>query len=160
LQKANVRRNTKKKKALRLNSRVGLILTALLAVSLTVAVCLMPSPKANKAGGGIEFVGMEQEAQIFGPELPAEVDENYVFTSVNRNSVVAGVTGETDVTYYYAAVDGECYHTGNCKFAYASSQRLTLYEATFLGYRACGACEPPIYGQVQVDAGADTAVQP
>ena len=44
--------------------------------------------------------------------------------------------------FHAAGSDSECYHLYDCKFAYASSRRLTVYEAHYLGYTPCGLCNP------------------
>lgn len=94
--------------------------------------------------GGVELCESEEQVMIYGPEAPKAMVEGY--TAVRGNSAVLdGEVEEESVTYVYAAQDAKCYHTWKCKFAYASSSRITVYEAYCLGYAPCKACNPPIY---------------
>ena len=61
------------------------------------------------------------------------------------NRELLGAVLETDYEVFYAADGAECYHEYKCKFAFASSQRLTTYEAYYLGFKPCNRCKPPIY---------------
>lgn len=108
---------------------------------MAVAVALLPSADGRVAGG-VELVGVKPEAEIYGPELPTAMVTGYTVAS---NESVLAPSVENDVKYVYAASSGKCYHEYECKFAYASSQKLTVYEAYFLGYKPCGRCNPPVY---------------
>jgi len=110
-------------------------------VAVMAAMFIMPAPPARQ--GGITLVGAKPEAEIYGPELPAKIVQGY--TRQATGSVLAKVEENEDVHYVYAADGAECYHEYECKFAYASSQRLTVYEAYFLGFDPCGRCNPPKY---------------
>lgn len=114
--------------------------TALMA-AVVVAVFAFPTPDRT-ASGGVELVGGSREVEVYGPELPAFIVPGYV-NEQTESIIVPPV--ENSVHYVYAADGAECYHEYNCKFAYASSQRLTVYEAYYLGFRPCGRCKPPIY---------------
>jgi len=113
---------------------------AAVAVMLLV-VMLLPSAE-NTVNGGIEMVGRNAEVEIYGPDLPTAMVTGYTLTSYE--SLLAS-NEEDSARYVYAATDGSCYHEYECKFAFASSQKLTLYEAYFLGYEPCGRCNPPEY---------------
>ena len=82
---------------------------------------------------------------VYGPALPALIVQGY--TRENTGSIIVDQVAN-DVHYVYAADGAECYHEYKCKFAFASSQRLTVYEAYYLGFRPCGRCKPPIYDPV------------
>lgn len=120
-------------------------MTGVAVGALALAVALLPSAD-HRVNGGIELVGMDPEVEVYGPELPTAMVTGY--TASSGASVMAPVE-EDDTVYVYAATDGECYHEYECKFAYASSQKLTLYEAHYLGYRPCGLCNPPEYAPGQ-----------
>lgn len=116
-------------------------MTAVAVAVMAVAVLVLP-PTDAQTPGGIELVGVDPEAEIYGPALPTAMVTGY--TASSTSSVFAQDT-EDEIVYVYAADDGECYHLYDCKFAYASSRRLTVYEAHYLGYTPCGLCNPPAY---------------
>lgn len=111
------------------------------AVALLAGILFFPAPD-SRLPGGIELVGPDPEAQIYGPELPTAMVTGY--TAASTASVFADST-EDDTVYVYASDGGECYHLYSCRYAYASSQRLTVYEAHYLGYAPCELCNPPLY---------------
>lgn len=125
----------------RWSGMVKCCMTGAAVAVMAVMVALLPSADGRVAGG-VELVGANPEAEIYGPELPTAMVTGY--TVASSESVLAPAT-ENDVQYVYAASNGKCYHEYECKFAYASSQRLTVYEAYFLGYKPCGRCNPPVY---------------
>ena len=109
------------------------------------AVLLAPSPY-TPSNGGIVLVGEEPEVSVYGPELPENIVAGYS-QPVNTSSVILEEEVEDNTLYVYAAEGAERYHLGTCKFAFASAQRLTILEAHFLGYEACGRCDPPTYAE-------------
>ena len=109
---------------------------------LALAVILLPSG-VNRVNGGVELVGTQKQADVYGPALPTAMVSSYSVT--NTDSVLAADTDEEEIEYVYAAKGQTNYHTYNCKFAYASSQKLTPYEAYYLGYTPCKRCNPPTY---------------
>ena len=115
-------------------------ITALMAAIL-VAVFVIPTPNRD-VSGGVELVSGSPEVEVYGPELPSFIVPGYV-NEQTESIIVPAV--ESSVHYVYAADGAECYHEYNCKFAFASSQRLTVYEAYHLGFRPCGRCNPPVY---------------
>ena len=115
--------------------------TALVAAAL-VAVFLVPVPADHAAEGGVQLVTSKPEVEIYGPDLPSFIVPGYT-NDQTESVIVDGV--DSDVHYVYAADGAECYHEYNCKFAFASSQRLTVYEAYYLGFKPCGRCNPPVY---------------
>ena len=118
-------------------------LTAVAALVLLVFAFALPDGD-NRVNGGIELVGIERDVEVYGPSLPTAMVTGYT-SSLNTGSVFVDIE-ETEAEYVYAAKDAECYHLYECKYAYASSQKLTVYEAHFLGYEPCGRCKPPVYG--------------
>ncbi len=118
-------------------------ISAMMVVALA-AVFIVPTPKTT-ANGGIELVTNKPEVEVYGPDLPNFIVPGYT-NDQTESVIVPGV--ENDVHYVYAADGAECYHEYKCKFAFASSQRLTTYEAYYLGFKPCGRCKPPIYDPV------------
>lgn len=108
-----------------------------------IAVLVAPSPY-EPAVGGITLVGNEPKVSVYGPELPTNIIQGYS-QPVNTHNVIIAEDAVDDTLYVYAAEGADCYHLWDCKFAFASSQKLTIMEAHFLGYEACGRCEPPTY---------------
>jgi len=117
---------------------------AVTCAMVAVLCAVFLAPAAPEAEGGIRLVGAKPEAEIYGPELPANIVKGY--TKQATGSVLTEVV-ENDVHYVYAADGAKCYHEYECKFAYASSQRLTVYEAYFLEFEPCGLCNPPRYNR-------------
>ena len=115
-------------------------ITAAMAAVLA-AVFLFPTP-ARKTDTGVNLVMGNPEVEVYGPALPVMVVPGY--TNESTGSIIADET-TTDVHYVYAADGARCYHEYECKFAYASSLRLTVYEAYYLGFEPCGRCNPPVY---------------
>ena len=106
-----------------------------------VAVLIAPTATPPK-GGGVQLVTNRPEVEGYGPDLPSFIVPGY--TSEQTDSVIVPAV-ENDVHYVYAADGAKCYHEYKCKFAYASSQRLTVFEAYYLGFAPCNRCKPPIY---------------
>lgn len=106
-----------------------------------VAVLIAPTRKPT-TGGGVQLVTNRPEVEVYGPDLPSFIVPGY--TSEQTNSIIVPAV-ENDVHYVYAADGAKCYHEYKCKFAYASSQRLTVFEAYYLGFAPCNRCKPPLY---------------
>ena len=116
-------------------------ITGLMAAIL-IAVFVIPTPGSRKPETGVALVGGNPEVEVYGPALPALVVSGY--TKESTGSIIVDQAA-TDVHYVYAADGARCYHEYECKFAFASSQRLTVYEAYHLGFEPCGRCNPPVY---------------
>ena len=116
-------------------------ITAAMAAIL-VAIFAMPTPTADKYTTGVQMVAGKPEVEVYGPALPSLIVQGY--TRENTGSIIVP-QATSDVHYVYAADDADCYHEYECKFAFASSQRLTVYEAYHLGFKPCGRCNPPVY---------------
>ena len=86
-------------------------------------------------------------AEVFGPALPADYDPASYYVKTADDTLLAGSTEDDTVYVYASATEGSTYyHTSTCKYAYASSKRMTLYEAYMLGYTTpCKLCNPPVY---------------
>lgn len=114
------------------------------------AIFVLPSLKAP-VRTGIELVGSERSAEVYGPEAPENIVEIHV--PKTESASVLDTSGSEDTTLYVYAADGAaCYHLGTCRYAYASSKRLTVYQAHFLGHKPCNICNPPAYtGLIQQD---------
>ena len=111
-------------------------------VAILVAIFVVPMPKVDTRSNGVEMVAGRPEVEVYGPALPSLIVPGY--TKETTGSIIAEEQ-ENSVHYVYAADDAECYHEYDCKFAFASSQRLTVYEAYYLGFKPCGRCKPPVY---------------
>lgn len=115
-------------------------ITALMAAILA-AIFIVPTP-ARDTVTGVQLVVGNPEVEVYGPALPALVVAGY--STEPTGSIIADEVA-SDVHYVYAADGARCYHEYECKFAFASSQRLTVYEAYHLGFEPCGRCNPPVY---------------
>ncbi len=122
-------------------------ITAAMAAVL-LAIFVIPTPTADKYTTGIQMVADKPEVEVYGPALPALIVQGY--TRENTGSIIVDQVAN-DVHYVYAADGAECYHEYECKFAFASSQRLTVYEAYHLGFKPCGRCNPPVYVPGETD---------
>ena len=125
--------------------KVGI--TAAMAAVL-VAIFVIPTPTADRYTTGIQMVTDKPEVEVYGPALPTLIVQGY--TRENTGSIIVDQVAN-DVHYVYAADGAECYHEYECKFAFASSQRLTVYEAYHLGFKPCGRCNPPVYVPGETD---------
>lgn len=128
-----------------LGVKIGI--TAAMAAVL-VAIFVIPTPTADTFTTGIQMVSDRPEVEVYGPALPNLIVQGY--TRENTGSIIVDEV-KNDVHYVYAADDADCYHEYECKFAFASSQRLTVYEAYHLGFKPCGRCNPPVYVPGQTD---------
>lgn len=118
-------------------------LTGLAAISFALIVALLPNPDA-RVEGGVQMVGREKEAEVYGPELPTAMVSGFV--APLGDSVFAQATEDASETeYVYAMPGANFYHLSTCRYAYASAQKLTVYEAHFMGYAPCRECNPPAY---------------
>ena len=122
-------------------------ITALTA-AIIAAIFIVPTPQTTKFETGIQMVADKPEVEVYGPALPALIVTGY--TREHTGSIIVDEV-ENNVHYVYAADGADCYHEYECKFAFASSQRLTVYEAYHLGFRPCGRCNPPVYIPGQTD---------
>ena len=122
-------------------------ITAAMAAIL-VAIFVIPMPTADKLGAGIQLVADKPEVEVYGPALPSLIVQGY--TRESTGSIIVDEV-QSDVHYVYAADGADCYHEYECKFAFASSQRLTVYEAYHLGFKPCGRCNPPVYVPGETD---------
>ncbi|MBR0368483.1 MAG: hypothetical protein IJH86_08870 [Clostridia bacterium] len=122
-------------------------ITAAMAAVL-LAIFVIPTPTADRYTTGIQMVADKPEVEVYGPALPALIVQGY--TRENTGSIIVDQVAN-DVHYVYAADGAECYHEYECKFAFASSQRLTVYEAYHLGFKPCGRCNPPVYVPGETD---------
>ena len=109
-----------------------------------VAVLMFPTSPAT-TNGGVQLVTNRPEVEVYGPDLPSFIVPGY--TNEQTDSVIVPAA-ENDVHYVYAADGARCYHEYKCKFAFASSQKLTTYEAYYLGFEPCNRCKPPIYDPI------------
>lgn len=114
-------------------------------MAVLAAVLIVPSPyKAPE--GGIRLIGEDPEVEIYGPELPETIVGSYTAPVIQSVVLPAEDENAGDGTLYvYATKQQENYHLGTCRFAYASGQELTLYEAHFLGYTPGKCCDAPAY---------------
>lgn len=114
-----------------------------IALVVLAAVLLAPAPK-NRHTGSVELYGEDPEVEVYGPVLP----QNYVMTAASGNAQSVIVRNEDivdDTTYVYASRDGKSYHLKTCEYYYDGAQKLTVYEAHYMGYKVCNTCNPPIY---------------
>lgn len=133
---------------------VKIAITALMGAIL-ITIFVFPTPATDHYSSGIQMVASNPEVEVYGPALPNLIVPGY--THQSTGSIIVDHE-ETSVHYVYAADGAECYHEYDCKFAFASSQRLTVYEAYHLGFRPCGRCNPPVYtqGSQLQEPGSDT----
>lgn len=115
------------------------------AMAALVAVIVVPSPYKEQQGG-ITLYGDDPKAEVYGPELPENIVGGYTVPVIQ--SVVLPAKDESEqnsILHVYASEEQENYHMGTCKFAHASGQELTLYEAYYLGYTPGKCCDAPPY---------------
>ena len=62
-----------------------------------------------------------------------------------QSVVLPEQSGEEEVLYVYASAEQKNYHLSTCRYAYASSKKMTLYEAYYLGYTPGKCCDAPAY---------------
>ena len=117
------------------------------ACALVAAVILAPSPDM-KMEGGIHLYGAETETEPYGPVLHETIVGGYTAPMI-QSAVLPAEEEEAGITYVYATTQQENYHTGTCQFAYASGQKLTVYEAHFLGYTPGRCCDAPAYAGLE-----------
>jgi hypothetical protein len=108
---------------------------------LVLMVALLPSAD-SRVNGGIELVGRKPEAKIYGPDLPTATVTGYI-ASVGQSVFIQ--ESEDDTSYVYATSEGTCYHLSSCEYAFASAQKMTPYQAYFMGYQPCPQCGAPEY---------------
>ncbi len=114
-----------------------------IALIVLAAVLLAPAPK-NVHRGGVELYGEDPEVEVYGPVLP----EGFVATtgtSPAQSVIVHSEDAVDERVYVYASKGGKGYHQKTCEYYYDGSQKLTVYEAHYLGYAPCSACNPPVY---------------
>lgn len=114
---------------------------------LVAAILIIPAPKSHTPSTRVTLVGTEPDAQIFGPEAPAGYDYSaYAVAEGGADLIAPDVVDDTVYVYVSATRGSTYYHTAKCKYAYASSPHVSLYEAYKLGYTTpCGLCNPPLY---------------
>lgn len=132
----------------RWHKAVKALITAAFA-AVVLAIVIAPSPE-RQHGTEITLVGVEPNAKIFGPEMPAGYDiSDYVVAEGGQDLLVPEIIDDTVYVYLSATEGSTYYHDAMCQYAYASSPKVSLYEAYTLGYRTpCGICNPMIYDPV------------
>ena len=120
----------------------------LLTMAVLASIFIIPTPQTTKFETGVQMVADTPEVEVYGPALPTVIVSGY--TREHTGSIIVNEVAN-NVHYVYAADGADCYHEYECKFAFASSQRLTVYEAYHLGFRPCGRCHPPVYIPGQTD---------
>lgn len=118
-------------------------LTGLAVACMVLMVAMLPSPDV-RVNGGVELVGRKKVAEIYGPDLPTAMVTGYV-APVNESVFVQ--ESEDDTVYVMAVPVDKLYHLEGCRKAYATAQKMTLYETFYLEYAPCNICHPPIYQQ-------------
>lgn len=114
-------------------------------LALLVAVLVVPSPQ-NVYKGSIELYGEDPEVEVYGPGIPQDFVVNIAPLAPQGESIIVPDEELVDDHYYvYATSNQKAYHTINCRYAYATAQKLTLYEAFYLGYVPCEYCNPKSY---------------
>lgn len=138
-------------KSCRWNNGLKTAVTVLCA-AVVMAIILAPAPEQT-SGTRISMVEQEPNAKLFGPDMPEGYDmSEYVVAEGGINLIAPEVVDNTIYVYASASDNSTYYHTSMCQYAYASSPRVSLYEAYTLGYvTPCGICHPPLY-----DAQTDT----
>lgn len=116
-------------------------LTGMAVVCMVLMVAFLPSAD-SRVNGGIEMVGRERIAEIYGPDLPTAMVTGYVAPPAESIFVKDDVEG---TVYVFATADGHFYHLEQCQYAYASAQKLTPYQAFYMGYLPCELCGAPAY---------------
>jgi len=110
-------------------------------VLLTAAVLLPQTSPPARQVGGVELVGAEPGAQVFGPELPQAYDVNYRgYGVVSAGAPLFSEVEEVVERYVYANDNGKYYHKADCKFVAYYSNKLTPAVAHFSGYLPCQEC--------------------
>lgn len=124
------------------------LVTAAFAIAV-LAIVIAPAPEQQQ-GTHIKLVGVEPNAQVFGPELPEGYSvSDYIVAEGGLDLLVPAIVDNSVYVYVSGTEGSTYYHDSMCQYAYASSPRVTLYEAYVLGYRTpCGICNPPIYDPV------------
>lgn len=114
------------------------------AMVLLIAVFAIPSPYM-KHGGSVTLTTDDAAGEKYGPELPRNITGGYTEPIVMPVVLPTADPDAPGKTYVYASAEQKNYHTGDCKFAYASGQQLTLYEAYYLGFSPGKCCKAPAY---------------
>ena len=115
-----------------------------LACLLIAAVIIAPSPYVRPEGG-LHLYGEETDSEPYGPDLPETIVGGYTAPVIQSVVLPPSEEDESPITYVYATEKQDNYHTGTCQFAYASGQKLTVYEAYYLGYTPGRCCGAPAY---------------
>ena len=108
-------------------------------------IFLIPMP-TNVRSGGVTFES--SRVDVYGPSRPNSLDTDYIYVSHDNGESVISTSAEeleNNTIYVYVSDNQNYYHRYTCRFAYDSGNRITLYEATVLGYPPCPLCEPPVY---------------
>ena len=115
-------------------------------VALTVAVLLPQTLPPRNLPGGVEMVGAQREVEVYGPELPASLDENYAgYGAVDSAAPVFAQVEEVDQVYVYANDNGSYYHRVDCQYVAWYSKKYTLPVAYYSNYLPCEVCDAPVY---------------
>lgn len=118
---------------------------AFAGMALLVAALIIWTPwPSAEVDSGITMVAREPEMEIYGPELPEDVVEGYE-PRVGESALSEDQATPKPSEYVYENIGSDFYHTYTCRYTYDSARKLTPYEAYYLGYKPCSACNPPIY---------------
>ena len=127
---------------------------SVLCACLVLGILFAPVPE-RADGTRTNIIDTEPNARLFGPDMPEGYDmHEYVVAEGGLDLIAPEYVDDTVYVYVSAEEGSTYYHTKMCKYAYATSPRVSLYEAHTLGYvTPCGICNPPLY-----DAATDTVM--
>ena len=92
--------------------------------------------------GGVVLVGSSVEAEVYGPEAPADREVIEVYTPV-RTPIVLQATQEPEPVYVYCNDGGKYYHSEECRYVKENTPKVTLSRALDAGYSRCPDCSAP-----------------
>lgn len=118
--------------------------TAALALLVTAIVLPQTTP-TRKVTGGVQLVGREPSVEIYGPELPEDLDGRNYESILYSAATSVPVATPVPETYVYVAGNGKYYHTAQCRYYQYASRKLSLYEAYFTDYKPCPECNPGVW---------------
>ena len=121
--------------------RTKMLFSALACAALLFLVLPMTSPP-ERVAGGIVLVGNSVQAEIYGPEAPANREVVEVYTPV-RTPIVVEATPEPEPVYVYCNNGGKYYHSEECRYVKNTTPQVKLTQALNAGYARCTECTAP-----------------
>ena len=121
---------------------VKMLVSAAVALAL-IAILLPQTTPPDTPKSGITIVGMAEDKETYGPEVPANRLQVEVY-SPRYTALIIKADPTPTPRFVYCNQGGKYYHRMTCRYVTESSGAVTNHQALHAGYTPCPECDPGI----------------